>query len=313
MQGKLESTTALFHGSAAGEAKKLNELIRDLRSRIAVHGLGASPNLTPFVTLSWAQSLDGSLAGPQGPAGRRLILSGPDSMRLTHWLRASHQAILVGSGTLIADNPKLTVRLVPGKSPLCVALDSRLCIPDDAALLRTPADLVLLALSNALETAKLAERAAELRNRGVRILTVPADSSGRLNLRTAFILLHSQLGINSLMIEGGAHVIGSVVRAGLAHHAVITVAPLLVGGLRPPFAADKPREAVVAAADTADATDTDAADSTAGSAVTCGAILPQPSESQPSLRDLFSFSLGADVVISGRCNSNPQSTMCACV
>ena len=275
----------------------MNELLRELRSRISAHGLSAAPSLMPFVTLSWAQSLDGSLAGPQGPSGPRLILSGPDSMRLTHWLRACHQAILVGNGTLIADNPKLTVRLVPGKSPLRVALDSRLCIPDDAALLGAPTELVLIVLRSVLESPSLAKRAAELCNRGVRVLAVPADASGRLDLRAAFTILRSQLGIVSLMIEGGAQVIASVLRAGLAHHAVITVAPLLVGGLRPPFAADrlKQAQAVMEAVDTVDS---------AGVRVAASSIDTLQQSALPlSLQNVFSFSLGCDVVISGRCSS----------
>ena len=87
----------------------------------------------PLVTLSYAQSLDGCIAA--GP-GQRLSLSGPEALMLTHELRAAHAAILVGIGTVLADDPRLTVRLVPGSHPQPVVVDSRLRIPDDCYLLR---------------------------------------------------------------------------------------------------------------------------------------------------------------------------------
>src|SRR3989304_8693232 len=75
----------------------------------------------PLVTLSYAQSLDGCIAAR---AGERLALSGPESMRLTHRLRAAQDAILVGIGTVPADNPRLTVHLVQGQDPQPIVLDS---------------------------------------------------------------------------------------------------------------------------------------------------------------------------------------------
>jgi GTP cyclohydrolase II len=92
----------------------------------------------PFLTLSYAQSLDGSIADRPG---RPLALSGSQSMALTHGLRAAHEAILVGIGTVLADNPRLNVRLVAGKDPQPVVVDSRLRFPPYANLLkngRTP-------------------------------------------------------------------------------------------------------------------------------------------------------------------------------
>ena len=80
----------------------------------------------PFVTLSYAQSLDGSIAARRGEA---LGLSGPESLRLTHRLRSMHDAILVGIGTVLSDNPRLTVRLVNGQNPRPIVVDSRLRIP----------------------------------------------------------------------------------------------------------------------------------------------------------------------------------------
>src|SRR5512133_2370683 len=86
----------------------------------------------PLVTLSYAQSLDGSLAAQRGTP---LALSGPQSMELTHRLRAAQDAILVGIGTVLSDNPRLTVRLVEGSQPQPVILDSHLRFPLNANLL----------------------------------------------------------------------------------------------------------------------------------------------------------------------------------
>ena len=95
----------------------------------------------PLVTLSYAQSLDGSIARERG---KPLALSGPESMRLTHQLRAAHDAILVGIGTVLADDPQLTVRLVEGKSPIPVILDSRLAISPTARLFQNPKKPILV-------------------------------------------------------------------------------------------------------------------------------------------------------------------------
>ena len=80
----------------------------------------------PFVTLTFAQSIDGSIALRRGEP---LLLSGAESMKMSHELRALHDGILVGIGTVIADNPSLTTRLVKGSNPRTVILDSQLRTP----------------------------------------------------------------------------------------------------------------------------------------------------------------------------------------
>jgi GTP cyclohydrolase II len=88
-----------------------------------------------FVTLAYAQSLDGSITTERG---QRYRLSGPEAMRFTHALRAAHDAILVGVGTVLADDPELRVRLVEGPDPQPVVVDSRLRTPATARLLTRP-------------------------------------------------------------------------------------------------------------------------------------------------------------------------------
>lgn len=176
----------------------------------------------PFVTLSYAQSLDGSIAAR---SGRPLALSGPESMTLTHSQRACHDAILVGIGTVLADNPRLTVRLVAGRDPQTVIMDSRLRFPPYAELLRH-------GRSPWIATAQEADsqRLEALETAGARVFRLPS-ADGWVDLVSLLKLL-SDLGIHSLMVEGGARVITSFLVSRLVDQMVLTIAPWLVGGLR---------------------------------------------------------------------------------
>jgi GTP cyclohydrolase II len=176
----------------------------------------------PYVTLTYAQSLDGSIAGRPG---HPLPLSGAASMALTHSLRAAHDAILVGIGTVLADNPNLNVRLVNGKNPQPVIVDSRLRFPVYANLLRhgrTP----WIATGERAD----AERQQALEAAGARVLRV-SGSNGWVDL-PALLAQLGELGISSLMVEGGAQIITSFLASRLVDQVVVTIAPLLVGGLR---------------------------------------------------------------------------------
>jgi len=176
----------------------------------------------PFVTLSYAQSLDGSIAGRPG---RPLALSGPQAMALTHGLRAAHEAILVGIGTVLADNPRLNVRLVEGPDPQPVIVDSRLRFPPYAELLKNSGSPWIATNEDADP-----ERRQVLEAAGARVLVLPG-SNGWVDL--AGLLNHlGSMGINSLMVEGGAQIITSFLASRLVDQVVLTIAPLLVGGLR---------------------------------------------------------------------------------
>ncbi len=177
----------------------------------------------PFVTLSYAQSMDGSIAAH---SGQPLALSGALSMTLTHQLRAAHDAILVGIGTVLADNPHLTVRLVEGKNPQPIVADSRLRFPLSANLLcQHP-------LSPWIATGEQADagRQQVLEAAGARVLRLPMNARGQVNL-TALLERLGALGITSVMVEGGARIITSFLAERLVDHIVLTVAPRLVGGL----------------------------------------------------------------------------------
>jgi riboflavin-specific deaminase-like protein len=177
----------------------------------------------PFITLSWAQSLDGSISTRRGQA---LSISGVESMRMTHMLRAAHDAIAVGIGTVLSDDPQLTVRLVEGKNPQPVILDSQLAFPEQARLLTgSPSPWIATVIPAHSDKGKT------LQSRGAQVLPVPAEPSGRIDLFALLTLLASN-NINSMLVEGGARLITSFLRCQLVDWVVITISPSLVGGLK---------------------------------------------------------------------------------
>jgi 3,4-dihydroxy 2-butanone 4-phosphate synthase/GTP cyclohydrolase II len=176
----------------------------------------------PYVTLSYAQSLDGSIAARPG---EQTYISGPEALRLTHRLRAIHDAILIGIGTVLADDPQLTVRLVEGRQPQPIVVDSRLRFPLTARLLRGPVRPWIVTTERADPSRQKALEAA-----GARVLRLPADDEGRVDLEALLGQLPRQ-AIHSIMIEGGAGIIASVLAEHLADRLVLTIAPMLLGGL----------------------------------------------------------------------------------
>lgn len=176
----------------------------------------------PYVTLSYAQSLDGSITVRRG---EQTLISGPEAGRLTHRLRAHHDAILVGIGTVIADDPQLTVRLVRGPDPQPVVVDSRLRFPPWAKLLRGERR-PWIATTEAADRG----RQAALESAGARVIRLPADPDGLVSLPALLDHLH-QSHIRSLMVEGGATVISNFLAAHLADRLVLTIAPMMLGGL----------------------------------------------------------------------------------
>jgi 3,4-dihydroxy 2-butanone 4-phosphate synthase/GTP cyclohydrolase II len=183
----------------------------------------AQEKLRPLVCLSYAQSLDGSLTFRRGYP---MALSGQESLKLTHQLRSAHDAIMVGIGTVLADDPCLSVRHIEGKSPQPVILDSRLRTPIDSKLLtESPSKPWIITTPSSDQRKKSALEAA-----GGRILFVPPDSDGCVELSCTLEYL-AELGISSLMVEGGAQVITSFLKNRLVDWVAITIAPVYVGGL----------------------------------------------------------------------------------
>jgi len=178
----------------------------------------------PFVTLSYAQSLDGCISARPGEA---LALSGSQSLTLTHQLRASHDAILVGIGTVLSDDPRLTVRHVRGNDPRPIVVDSRLRLPLSCKLLNNGPRSPLVVTRERPD----GRRRKALEGAGAQVMSIPTNSRGQVNLE-AMLKRLAEMGVKSLMVEGGARIITNFLLERLADYIVLTIAPVLVGGLR---------------------------------------------------------------------------------
>jgi GTP cyclohydrolase II len=178
----------------------------------------------PVTTLTYAQSIDGCIATSDG---NPLQLSNQESQTLTHQLRALHDAILVGINTVLNDDPSLTVRLVAGQNPQPVVVDSQLRFPLDANLLQAPCVRPIVATGmNACR-----RKESQLVAAGVRVIRVPQHDDGLLDLFQLLIRL-PKLGLHSVMIEGGARIITSMLADRLADQLLLTISPRFVGGLQ---------------------------------------------------------------------------------
>ena len=180
-------------------------------------------NGRPFVTLTFAQSLDGSIAIERG---QKTPISGSESMKMTHQLRAAHQAILIGIETALADDPRLTVRLVNGPQPQPVIVDSHLRLPLVGKIFEHPRRPWLLTTPQAGE-----EKQRALEAQGARVVRLPATPTGRVSLPALLAYLDQQ-GIRTVLVEGGARIISSFLSAQLVDHLVVTIAPQILGGLK---------------------------------------------------------------------------------
>jgi diaminohydroxyphosphoribosylaminopyrimidine deaminase / 5-amino-6-(5-phosphoribosylamino)uracil reductase len=179
----------------------------------------------PLVTLKLATSLDGRIATASGES--RWITGAPARER-AHLLRATHDAILVGTDTVLADNPQLTCRLpgLAGRSPVRVVIDSALRVPLDAHLVaearQVPTWVVTLASADQA-------RQKALGDAGVTVIPTEPDPAGRIDLATALGLLGERC-LTRLLVEGGGRLAAALLRAGLVDRLVWLHAPLLLGG-----------------------------------------------------------------------------------
>ncbi len=181
----------------------------------------------PLVTVSFAQSLDGCISAE---LGTRTPISNPHSLELTHRCRAAHDALMVGLNTVVVDDPLLTVRDVPGSSPIPVVVDSRLRMPLTSRLLSRPGPRPLIATTQHAS----GDRERELRAAGAEVLRVAEDDTGRVDVSALVDALYED-GLRSVMVEGGRQLITSVLLQRVASHVLVTVAPFFLGGV-PAFA-----------------------------------------------------------------------------
>lgn len=195
----------------------------------------SQPGASPFVTVSYAQSIDGSIASRSSDA---LSLSCRKSLEMTHFLRSQHDCLLVGINTVLSDDPQLTVRYCEGPNPQPIILDSLLRFPLNARLLhgKGPAPIILTT-----------DRAPEDRKRrlealGARIIPIRANAYHRVDLQNALKVIAAS-GYASVMVEGGASIIGQFLGRQLVNYCIVTIVPRLVGGLKAIEDLNRPRGA----------------------------------------------------------------------
>ena len=227
LKARLDSSTSVFVETLNIADNNAGTHIRsseDLKAQIRYAAQFRARYERPFITVSYAQSIDGSIASCNNEP---LELSGPQSWTLTHQVRAACDAILIGIGTVLADDPQLSVRRVDGKNPQPVILDTHLRTPPDAKCVQRDdtSAWLMSAKTNSIENRRALEKA------GARPLTCATGPDGKIDL-FALMDLMAAMKINSVMVEGGARVITSFVNARLVDQFIITIAPKLVGGLQ---------------------------------------------------------------------------------
>jgi diaminohydroxyphosphoribosylaminopyrimidine deaminase/5-amino-6-(5-phosphoribosylamino)uracil reductase len=196
------------------EAKQLNEVY----SKYMTTGL-------PFTTLKLAMSLDGRIAVANGESRG---LSGGESQQVVHAMRLEHEAILVGAGTVIKDDPELTVRLVDNqdsRQPTRFILDSKLTVPLTARVFDQSLAKTVVVTTGAADQGKK----TELEKREIEVWIAKTDTAGLIDLAA---LLHT-MGLHeycNLLVEGGACVAASFLKAGLVDKVAFFYAPRLIGG-----------------------------------------------------------------------------------
>lgn len=204
-----EAGTEVIEGVLREKSLKLNEAF--VKSHIR--------NM-PFVALKLAQTLDGKIATAKGLSR---WITGDESRTHVHGQRSLYDAVLTGAGTVLADDPELTVRHVPGNNPLRVILDRTLRLPDTAKVFNDDAETLLFTSIEASDSVKL----DRLRQKGVGVAFVN-ERSGSLDLEEVLHFLHRK-GILSVFVEAGALLSASLLRSGLVDKIYLYVAPKLFG------------------------------------------------------------------------------------
>lgn len=196
------------------EALRLNEIfVKYARTR------------RPFVMLKCAATLDGRIATRTGDAR---WVTGEASRAYVHHLRHGVDGIMVGIGTVLADNPSLTTRLADanGLDPTRIILDSRLSIPEDAKMLTIPSSAGTVIAAGESAPAAKERRLAE---KGVTVLRLPRAADGGIDIEVLMDRLGG-MGVTSVLVEGGSQVMASTLKSGVADKIMFFYAPKILGG-----------------------------------------------------------------------------------
>lgn len=179
-------------------------------------------NKTPFVVLKYAMTMDGKIATRTGASQ---WITGDMAREQVHRDRNRYTAIMVGVGTVLADDPMLTCRIPGGRDPIRIVCDSRLSTPPSARLVESAGSLTTILATCCTDP----DRHAPYLAAGCEILTVPADADGHVDLAALMQALGAR-GIDSIVLEGGGTLAWAALRAGIVHRVQAYIAPKLFGG-----------------------------------------------------------------------------------
>lgn len=180
----------------------------------------------PRVTIKFAQTLDGKIAAKDGSSK---WISGPEALKFSHTLRSSHDAILVGIGTVLKDNPSLTTRRIRGRNPIRIVLDSRLRIPPGSQIIKDKSVQTIIVTSKNISTKKK-KLVSRLGVECIRLSSI----KGNINLKALIPVLYKK-GIKSVLVEGGRDVITSFLKSGLVDRLIVIVSPKILGEGKSPI------------------------------------------------------------------------------
>ncbi len=175
----------------------------------------------PFVVLKIAQTIDGRIAVASGESK---WITGEESRSEVHRMRSVYDAVMTTSSTVIADNPRLTVRHCEGRNPVRVVLDRLLQVPLSSSIFDDEAKTIVYT-SHAMSTT---QKAGEIRDKGVIVCGI-GDDGNALDLSAVFRHLHDEHSLLSVMVEAGGTLAGSIIRQRLADRIVWFIAPKLFG------------------------------------------------------------------------------------
>lgn len=181
----------------------------------------------PFIHIKYAQTLDGNIACLSGDSK---WITHENARKKAHQLRAAYDAILIGSGTLIADNPQLSIRLIEAqkKCPWRIILSSLAAIKIDHAVINDEFREKTIVITDHADFEKNSEKAKLLRAQGSILYTVDGQEDTKLNLSQVLQVL-AQKNITSVLVEGGSSIITSFLQEGLVDRVSIFIAPKIIG------------------------------------------------------------------------------------
>ena len=232
-QGALVGGRGFRHLRAVGVEVGVG-CMRDEARRLNAAYLTRVEQHRPYVLLKWAQSLDGQISTPNGTSQ---AISGPAASRWVHRLRARVDGILVGVGTVLADDPRLTARGVAIRRVAArIVLDSRLRTPLGCRLVRTARRVPTLVMTTRSALRGKRPHARSLQEAGVEIQAC-RGTAGRVALDDVLHKL-GVLAMTNVMVEGGGTVLTQFLRSGLADEIFVFVAPRVIGGNASPIAFD---------------------------------------------------------------------------